>query len=233
MNHQYINTKTNSYPRYHADIQAHYPLMSLAEDLSQSPPAPFEFVQPSGKPTINPVHQQLLQAMPKKVNGVWVQQWTVIEIFNTQAGKDAALAADLAAKKDNVQNAIKAKRDQLRFQGGIKVGGHWFKSDQTATGEYAALALIAGNLPADTVIRANWRTMDGAAVSMTPALVRQILAAGFAQVAMIDDVAQAHLEAVAASGTPCTYDFSTDWPATFEDPASTHPYVRPPMGEIS
>jgi hypothetical protein len=215
MNHQYINVQTKSYPLYHADIQAHHPGMSLAEDLSHNPPAPFEFVHPSAKPAFNPLLQQLVQGMPVNVNGQWLQKWTVIDIFDNQAARTSAITGDRAAKIENIKRAIKVERDRIRFEGGVNVGHHWYKSDQTATSEYTALALIGATMSPDAVIRPNWRTMDGAAVDMTPALVTQILAAGFTQLAAIDDAAQVHIAAVSASTNPTDYDYSTGWPAHF------------------
>lgn len=111
---------------------------------------------------------------------------------------------------------IKSERDRRRFNGGVQVAGHWFKSDAIATSEYNSLVLLASALPDNAVLRAGWRTMDGATVDMTPVLVRQILTAGFAQVAAIDDAAMAHKAALANSPAPATYDYSAGWPAIFE-----------------
>lgn len=87
-------------------------------------------------------------------------------------------------------NKLKQLRDSKRFEGGVKVGDNWFRTDAIATGEYTALNILGAGLPDTTVLRANWRTMSGALVDMTPALVKQILFAGFAQVAALDDVSQ-------------------------------------------
>lgn len=110
---------------------------------------------------------------------------------------------------------IKQERDRLRFDGGVKVGAYWFKSTKLATSEYNSIVQISSGIPDTTVLRAGWRTMDGTTVDMTPALAKQILTAGFAQVAAIDDVAQAHMAAVEKVADPAAYDFSTGWPATF------------------
>lgn len=109
MHHEYINVETNSYPRTHADIQQHYPNMSLAEDLSKHPPAPFEYVKPSERPVFDPILQQVQKAMPKKVEGEWTQQWVVIEIFDTDAKRQAALAANKFAKNENIKQEIVSK----------------------------------------------------------------------------------------------------------------------------
>ena len=116
--------------------------------------------------------------------------------------------------RSSVWSAIKARRDALRFNGGVKVDGHWFKSNQIATAEYNSI--ISLGLPDATVLRANWRTMDNGEVAMTPLLAKQIIQAGFAQAAAIDDAAQTHKAAMEASAEPSRYDFSGGWPETFE-----------------
>jgi hypothetical protein len=118
-----------------------------------------------------------------------------------------------------VWERIKVERDRRRLEGGVKVSQHWFLSHDRAVGEYTALATIGAALPDSYVLRAGWRTMaQGVTVDMTPALVRQILQAGFATLAAIDDAAQAHRAAMEASSDPAGYDFSTGWPPAFGDP---------------
>lgn len=114
---------------------------------------------------------------------------------------------------EQVWGLIKVERDRRRFDGGLQVGGHWFLSTQTAAGEYNSILNLG--LPEATVIRSNWRTMDGTQVAMTPSLARQIITAGFTQAAAIDDAAQAHKVAMVASSNPAEYDFSTGWPAIY------------------
>lgn len=136
-----------------------------------------------------------------------------LHIVPDQDGRPIAVRATVTAEQ--VWESIKAERDRRRFTGGVKVSDHWFLSTTVATGEYAVLSQIGANLPADTVLRSAWRTMDGAEVDMTPALVSQILTAGFATIAAIDDAAKAHKAALAASADPSAYDFSTGWPAIY------------------
>lgn len=121
----------------------------------------------------------------------------------------------LAHQRDKVWDSCRALRDKKRFEGGVKVGEHWFLSTQVAMSEYASLALLSASLAPSTVLRSGWRTMSGATVDMTPSLVGQIMAAGFAQVAAIDDAAQAHKAAIYASADPTAYDFSSGWPAVY------------------
>jgi hypothetical protein len=110
---------------------------------------------------------------------------------------------------------IKKHRDDLRFNGGVKVGQNWYLSTQLATSEYNALLALYGAMPDTTVLRAAWRAMNGALIDMTPLLVRQILTSGVAQVMAIDDVSQAHKTAMEQSATPETYDYSAGWPEIY------------------
>lgn len=136
-----------------------------------------------------------------------------IEISEAEAL--AALAKLPGQVKLEKWEEIKAERDRLRFEGGVKVGGNWFLSNQTATTEYNSIINLGA--PDATVIRANWRTMDGAEVPMSPGLAKQIIVAGFAQAAAIDDTALAHKSAMEASVDPASYDFSAGWPEVYEE----------------
>jgi hypothetical protein len=77
--------------------------------------------------------------------------------------------------------AIKAERDQ-RKAGGWKVGDNWFHSDEPSRTQYGTLltTAIEKALPADYVFNQYWKTMSGAFVPMTVALVRQIRDVGLA-----------------------------------------------------
>lgn len=111
---------------------------------------------------------------------------------------------------------IKAERDDRIFNGGVNVGTMWFLSTERARTEYTTMLVLTSAYPPDTVIRAGWRTMQvGVEVDMTPNLLSQILVAGMAVVAAIDDVAQAHIAAMTASADPASYDYSTGWPEHF------------------
>ncbi len=117
---------------------------------------------------------------------------------------------------------IKAKRDRFWEEGGVKVGEHWFSSSKDSISTYNTLLQVSADAPNTTVLRANWRTkVDGVTVSMTRGLVLQILQAGVVQFSAIDDAAQAHILALSQSANPDTYDYSSGWPAIFEDPSRT------------
>lgn len=114
-----------------------------------------------------------------------------------------------------IWESIKAERDRRQLEGGVEVDGHWYLSTDRATGEYNSLINASQGMSSDTILRAGWRTMDGAQVDMTPVLAGQILIAGIAQRCAIDDAAIAHKVAVEASADPAAYDFSAGWPAIF------------------
>lgn len=137
---------------------------------------------------------------------------------NSEAMVGATLTITAVRKELAVIHAIKwaeikRERDRIRFEGGVMVGGHWYLSHQTATVEYNSIINLG--LPDATVIRPNWRTMDGSEVPMSPGLAKQIIVAGFAQAAAIDDAAQTHKTAMEACDDPSVYDFSIGWPAIF------------------
>lgn len=138
-----------------------------------------------------------------------------IEITQNEAGVLLNPPLSLQQKQAIKWINIKSKRDDLQLNGGVKVGTNWFLTTDRAVGEYTALALIATGLPDTTVLRAGWRTMNGVLIDMTPLLVKQILTAGFTQIAAIDTVAQNHKSAMELSATPETYDFSTGWPLVY------------------
>jgi hypothetical protein len=138
-----------------------------------------------------------------------------VEISEAEA---AALQNPSLAKAKAMQwEAIKAERDRRQLNGGVQVASHWFLSTERATGEYNSLINASQGLPADTVLRRDWRTMDGATIDMTPALARQILMAGIAQRCAIDDAALVHKAAMEASADPSAYDFSAGWPSIFTE----------------
>lgn len=140
--------------------------------------------------------------------------------FNSQGanGEVVSVAKPLDGVLKEIFSRINAHRDNLRFNGGVKVGANWFLSTAIATAEYNSLLLLSAGLPEDMVLRAGWRTMDGTKVDMTPALVKQVLAAGFAKVAAIDDVSEGHKDALKAAADVdevAAYDWSAGWPEVF------------------
>ncbi len=140
--------------------------------------------------------------------------------FNQQSadGVIVSIAKPFENVVADISSRINAHRDSLRFNGGIKVGGNWFRSDAIATAEYNTLLLLSAGQADTMVLRAGWRAMNGTKVDMTPALVKQILLAGFAKVAEIDDVSEGHKEALGAAADVdelAAYDWQAGWPEVF------------------
>jgi hypothetical protein len=140
--------------------------------------------------------------------------------INSQAadGLVESVAKPLDGVIKTISAQINAKRDDMRFNGGVKVGANWFRSDAIATAEYNSLVLLSAGQADTVVLRAGWRTMDGTKVDMTPALVKQILMAGFAKVAAIDDASEGHKEALGAAVDVeeiAAYDWQAGWPEVF------------------
>ena len=96
----YINTQTLKTYASHSDVRADFPLVSLPPALTDEMLASIG-VQPveQATPGHNPITQSATELPPALVGGKWVQQWEIVELFSTQAEKDAAIAADIEAKR--------------------------------------------------------------------------------------------------------------------------------------
>lgn len=127
----------------------------------------------------------------------------------------AARVKPLSVRQAERWELIKAHRDNLQLNGGVKVDTNWFLTTERSVGEYTVLAVRSAGLPDTTILRAGWRTMNGPLVDMTVLLIKQILDAGFTQIAEIDNVSQTHKAAMEASATPETYNFSAGWPVVY------------------
>lgn len=94
----YINTATGEYPVSESDIRAAYPNTSFPVPFVA--PEGYTLVFPAPQPEFNPVTQRVQETIPMlTAKGHYEQQWEVQEIFSTQAEKDAAIAADIEAKR--------------------------------------------------------------------------------------------------------------------------------------
>lgn len=112
---------------------------------------------------------------------------------------------------------IKVERNRRQLEGGVKVGEHWFLSNECAISEYNSFISASFGVDQNMVLRRGWRTLDGGEVDMTPSLARQILVAVIAQRCAIDDAAQAHIATMEASPNQSKYNFSGDWPKVYDD----------------
>lgn len=118
-----------------------------------------------------------------------------------------------------VWEAIKAERDR-RAAMGVKVGVHWFHSDQKSRTQQLGLVLLGQNIPAGL----QWKTLTFTGqpvfVEMTPALAQGIVMSTAGSDTAIFTAAEVHRMAMEASPAPQDYDFSTGWPVSIEDEAS-------------
>lgn len=116
-------------------------------------------------------------------------------------------ALDLA--KAAKWEAIKAERDR-RKAGGVKVGEHWFHSDDPSRIQQLGLVMFGTAVPP-----VPWKTMSGAFVPMTQELANQIFQAVAAADQAAFAVAEQHRAAMLVSADPAAYDFSAGWPAIY------------------
>ena len=123
--------------------------------------------------------------------------------------------APLLARQAAVWERVKAERERRRT-GGVKVGAHWFHSDDASRIQQLALAIMGQAVPA-----VQWKTLTLAPtavfVTMTPALAQGIFQATAASDTAIFAAAEAHREAMEASTEPESYDFSGNWPPAIWD----------------
>ena len=107
------------------------------------------------------------------------------------------------------------ERDRRKYAG-VKVGEHWFHSDDPSRIQQMALSMMGAGMSAGIM----WKTMTGDFVEMTPALAGQIFAAVAAGDQAIFAVAEQHRAAMAASDDPAGYDYSVGWPLAFGEAES-------------
>ena len=161
---------------------------------------------PSTTPDYDPATHAVRETAP--VGGV--QQWEVYALPAEEATANQAAAR--AAKWE----AIKVERDRRKYLG-VKVGQHWFHSDDPSRIQQLALAMMGASIPAGL----QWKTLTLSPppvfVEMTPQLAGGIFQATAASDAAIFAAAEAHRAAMEAMSDPENYDCSGGWPASIED----------------
>ncbi len=92
----YINTQTLT-QHSESEIRSLNPNTSFPYPFV--PPTEYALVFPAPQPEHNPVIQSVRETTPVlTVKGHYEQSWEVVELFETQAERDAALAAEAAVK---------------------------------------------------------------------------------------------------------------------------------------
>lgn len=111
---------------------------------------------------------------------------------------------------------IKNERDRRKYLG-VKVGAHWFHSDDPSRIQQLALAMMGAAIPAGLMWKTLTTTPPPVFVEMTPALAQGIFQATAASDAAIFAAAEVHRVAMEAMSDPENYDCSGGWPASIED----------------
>lgn len=124
----------------------------------------------------------------------------------------------LADRKAAAWEAIKAERDRRKYLG-VKVGQHWFHSDDPSRIQQLALAMMGNAIPAGLQWKTLTLTPPPVFVDMTPALAQGIFMATSASDAAIFSAAEVHRMAMESSEAPELYDYSTGWPTSIEEEA--------------
>lgn len=127
----WINEETLKTYKFVHEVRADFPEVSLPPALTDEMLArigvlPVEQTTPGH----NPITQSATELPPVLVDGKWVQQWEIAELFSTQAEKDAAIAADIEAK--DLADAQKV-RD--------KIEALWAAADRYVTSYISGVAI--------------------------------------------------------------------------------------------
>jgi hypothetical protein len=120
----------------------------------------------------------------------------------------AALSVDRSA----VWEEIKIERDR-RKAGGVKVGTHWFHSDDPSRIQQLALVLFGANMPPNLM----WKTMTGEFVTMTQQLAGGIFQTSAGSDQTIFGKAEYHKQQMMASSDPKSYNYLVGWPLTYAE----------------
>ena len=122
----------------------------------------------------------------------------------------------LAERQVAAWERIKQERDRRKYLG-VKVGAHWFHSDDPSRIQQIALAMMGNAIPAGLQWKTLTTTPPPVFVEMTPALAQGIFTATAASDAAIFAAAETHRGAMEASDHPEDYDISSGWPPSIED----------------
>ena len=125
----YLNTLSLEYPVTEPMIRLYYPNTSFPVPFVA--PEGYALVFPSPQPAHDAVTQHVRELAPVlTIKGHYEQQWEIVELFSTQAEKDAAIAADIEAK--DLADAQKV-RD--------KIEALWAAADRHVTGYISGVAI--------------------------------------------------------------------------------------------
>lgn len=112
----YYQPSTQTNFETHSEIRASFPNTSLPPVLADDILAEYGvFRTIAASPDFNPVTQVAIKKNPILIDGHWQQQWEVVPRFETEAEADAAVAADLEARKSDKRAEINAARLAANF----------------------------------------------------------------------------------------------------------------------
>jgi hypothetical protein len=174
-------------------------------------PEGYAYVFPTAQPVYNPVTQAVQQTTPElTVLDTWEQRWEVVEIYQNQQDKDAAIAANLVVVRAALHIAIRAERDRRKFNG-VLVSGKWVHTDTYSRTQWMGMVMMGASIPS-----IEWTTMDNTTITTSQALAGAVFQATATLDATLFAYAKSLIAAVDASSDPASVDITTGWPATFE-----------------
>lgn len=202
----YYNTNTQTFGHTYQEVVAKVGYVFPISDVAIGDFVCYEEAQ---KPVFNPLTEKLVPSVNiAAVHGrPWQRQWDVIPLDAAES------AAKLTAAQHPVRELIKAERDRRSDNGGYKVAGKWFHSDQRSKTQQMGLMLMGAGMP----VGLQWKTMDGSFVTMTTTLAQQIFAAAAAADQAVFAACEIHIAAMMASPAPHLYNWQTGWPQTYQE----------------
>lgn len=208
----WINPETLAVFNAHHEIRAAFQNTSFPSVITDEDIASFGLIPvvKTGKPTHDPITQVVRERDPALIDGQWTQQWEVYPLPVEEVQANQAAATEAAWER------IKAERDRRKFAG-VKVGAHWFHSDDSSRIQQLALVMMGSAIPAGLQWKTLTLTTPPVFVEMSPALAQGIFQATAASDAAIFAAAETHRIAMEASPNPESYDFNTGWPLSIED----------------
>ena len=146
-----------------------------------------------------------------------------IAVINGRVATELIPPQPLQERQAAMWEKIKAER-LLRNDGGVLVDGYWFHTDGYSRIQHLGLkdeVKDTEGLDTDTLVidaeNVLWKTMSGEFTPMTRKRVKDIVAAVKVLDKRLFKAAEIHRMTMEASADPESYDYSTGWPAKYED----------------
>lgn len=114
----YINTDTNQYPTYEADVRRYFPYTSFTDVFVA--PYPFEVVFPAPVPEYDPVTQTVVEGTPVKTSkGHYEQTWSVVGLTLEQINANTQNAVESLVRNitSAVQDTLDTKAKERNYDG--------------------------------------------------------------------------------------------------------------------